>query len=225
MEQEPINPNDFKVHGVEEIIRRLPKFFTMSVASKRNSGKTVLISELIKTLLKEKKVDIVIVMTGSAGMNADYSFLPKQLVMQYSERILNNVWQLQKKTPVKKRKHIFFVFDDCLSTPEAIRAPALTRLYNLGRHAGLSAAICSQHTASLLSPTIKGNSDVILYSALGRNQLENLWESTTNISKKDFIAISEANGGIDFKFMLLDLYNRSTDPREFLAVVKGKAPP
>ena len=182
-------------------------------------------SQFIRQMLKEKKVDVVLVMTGSAGMNRDYDWLPKNLVMPYSERVLNNLWQLQRKTPAKKRKHVLIVFDDVLSTPEAIRSPAVTRLYSLGRHNSCSVWTNSQVSSWLLSPTIKSNSDIILYSALGRNGLENLWESTTNISKKDFIAISEANGGIAFKFMLLDLYNRSTDPREFLAVVKGKAPP
>jgi hypothetical protein len=225
MEHEPINPNEFQVHGAEEIVRRLPKFFSVSCSSKRNSGKTILTSQFIRQMLKEKKVDVVLVMTGSAGMNRDYDWLPKNLVMPYSERVLNNLWQLQRKTPAKKRKHVLIVFDDVLSTPEAIRSPAVTRLYSLGRHNSCSVWTNSQVSSWLLSPTIKSNSDIILYSALGRNGLENLWESTTNISKKDFIAISEANGGIDFKFMLLDLYNRSTNPREFLAVVKGKAPP
>ena len=130
----------------------------------------------------------------------------------------------QTKKDAKDRKHILFVFDDCLSTPEAIRNPLLTRIYVQGRHVAVSGILISQHTASLLSPTIKGNSDIILWSQLGRSQLQNLADSTTNITTKNFVKLSEALGGHDFQFLLLDNYNRSTDPREFLAVVKAKPP-
>lgn len=219
-----MDPADFDVEGVDGIVGRLPKFFTISVASKRNSGKTVLVSELVKSLLKEKKIDMVLVMTGSAGLNDDYDFLPKKLVMPFTERLLLNAWDAQSKKKPKDRKHILFVFDDCLSTPEAVRNPALTRLYTLGRHASVSAILISQHTAVLLSPIIKANSDIILWSKLGLSQLQTLWLSTTNISKDDFVRISETLGGIHYQFMLLDNITGSTDPHEFLAVVKAKAP-
>jgi hypothetical protein len=144
--------------------------------------------------------------------------------MPFNERILGNVWYAQTKKDAKDRKHILFVFDDCLSTPEAIRNPLLTRIYTLGRHVAVSGILISQHTASLLSPTIKGNSDIILWSQLSKGQLQNLADSSTNITTKDFVRLSEALGGHDFQFLLLDNYNRSTDPHEFLAVVKAKPP-
>lgn len=222
--EDAIQPSDFPVGGVQDIIDRLPKYFTCSVASKRNSGKSVLVMELIKDLMHQKKVDMVIVMSGSAHLNNDYKFLPQKLVMPFNERILGNVWYSQTKKDAKDRKHILFVFDDCLSTPEAIRNPLLTRIYVQGRHVAVSGILISQHTASLLSPTIKGNSDIILWSQLGRSQLQNLADSTTNITTKNFVKLSEALGGHDFQFLLLDNYNRSTDPREFLAVVKAKPP-
>jgi len=219
-----IQPSDFPVGGVQNIIDRLPKYFTISVASKRNSGKSVLVMELIKDLMAQKKVDMVIVMSGSAHLNEDYKFLPKKLVMTFNERILSNVWYAQSKKDAKDRKHILFVFDDCLSTPEAIRNPLLTRMWVLSRHLAISGCLISQHTASLLSPTIKGNSDIILWSQLSKGQLQNLADSSTNITTKDFVRLSESLGGHDFQFLLLDNYNRSTDPREFLAVVKAKPP-
>lgn len=220
-EAPPLSPSDFVVGGVPDIVARLPKYFTISVASKRNSGKTVLVSELLKDLLKTKKVDIVVVMSGSAGLNTDYSFLPKKLVMPFSERILQNTWQSQSKKKPGDRKHILFVFDDCLGTPAAIRNPTLTKFWALSRHNHISAVLISQHTAVLLSPIIKANSDVILWSKLNRMQIEGLWQSTTNITKKDFIHITETLGGVDYQFMLLDNYTKSTNPREFLAVVKA----
>ena len=215
---------ELNVESVDTLIKKLPRFFTISVASKRNSGKTVLVSELIRALLKQKKVDMCIVMSGSAKLNDDYNFLPAKLVIPFSERLLVNAWNAQEKRKPKDRPHILFVFDDCLASPEAVRNPMLTKIWALGRHVNLSAILISQHTAVLLSPIIKANSDILLWSKLNRQQLEVLWLSTTNIDKKEFVQISEKYGGIDFQFMLLDNYKGSSDPTEYLAVVKAKPP-
>ena len=222
--EDAIQPSDYPVGTVQNIIDRLPKYFTISVASKRNSGKSVMMMELVRDLMRQRKVDMVIVMSGSAHLNDDWTFLPKKLVMPFSERILGNVWYSQSKKEAKDRKHILFVFDDCLSDAIAIRNPLLTRIYTLGRHVAVSGILISQHTASLLSPTIKGNSDIILWSQLNKGQLVQLADATSNISTKDFVRLSENLGGHDFQFLLLDNYNRSTNPREFLAVVKAKPP-
>ena len=222
--EDAIQPSDYPVGSVQTIIDRLPRYFTICVASKRNSGKSVLVMELIQDLMRQRKVDMVVVMSGSAHLNDDYKFLPKKLVMPFNERILGNVWYAQTKKEAKDRKHVLFVFDDCLSSPEAIRNPLLTRIYTLGRHVAVSGILISQHTASLLSPTIKGNSDIILWSQLNKGQLQNLADSATNIKTKDFVRLSETLGGHDYQFLLLDNYNRSTDPKAFLAVVKAKPP-
>ena len=220
-----LEAKDFQVGTVADIVSRLPKNgFTMSMASKRNSGKSVLCVEILKALLRERRIDMVVIMSGSARLNDDYDFLPAKLVIPFSERILANTWASQEKKKKEDRKHLLFVFDDCLADPSAVRNPMLTKLYSLGRHASISAILISQHTAVLLSPIIKANSDVILWSKLNRAQLETLWLSTTNVTKDDFIGISEALGGIHYQFMLLDNYTSSTDPHDFLAVVKAKPP-
>lgn len=223
-EEAPPDSIHLDVESVDSLIERLPRYFTASCASRRNSGKTVLIVETIKALIKAKKIDMCVVMSGSSGLNEDYSFLPKKLVIPFSERILSNVWNSQEKKKAKDRQHILFCFDDCLASPEAVRNPMLTRIWALGRHCSISAILISQHTAVLLSPIIKANSDIILWSKLNRQQLEVLWQSTTNIEKKDFIRVSEKYGGVNFQFMVLDNYNASTEPSEFLSVVKAKPP-
>ena len=223
-EDEETPPDSFPVMGIEEIVRRLPHYFTISCASKRNSGKTVLISELIQTLLKEKRVDMVMIMSGSAGLNHDYEFLPKKLVTRFNEATLKSIWASQKDREETDRPHILIVLDDCLATPEALRNNTINAFYSLGRHVMCSFIIISQHTTHLLSPLIKANSDVILWSKLNRGQLKTLWEATTNITLKDFIRLSESLGGIHYQFMLLDNYTASIHPTEFLAVVKAKPP-
>ena len=78
-------PEDTPVESVETLVDRLPSRFTISLASKRRSGKTYLVRELLETLLnkqyqpddkkKIKNPDQVIVMSNSAVLNDDYDFL------------------------------------------------------------------------------------------------------------------------------------------------------
>ena len=225
MSIEETEVSEFNPLDVESLIRRLPKYFTISVASKRNSGKSFLMGQVVQQLLKEKRVDMVLVMSGSAGLNDDYNFLPPKLIMTFNEGVLKNMWQKQLSSKKEDRKHIFVVLDDCLTTPEALRNNTINTIYSLGRHGFVSMAICSQHTTSLLSPLIKTNSDQIWWSKLSRAGLETLHDSTCNISKKDFIYICETLGGVNYNFMVLDNYKQTNDPSEFLSVVRAAAVP
>jgi hypothetical protein len=210
--------------GTEEIVDRLPPYFTISCVSARNSGKSVLIQELVRKLIKAKRVDMVLIMSGSAGLNEDWTFLPSNLVIPFSTDTLDRIWNKQKMTPIDEREHILVVLDDCLATPEAFRNQRINAFYSLGRHLTLSMMILSQHTAYLLSPIIKANSDIILWSKLNRQQLKSLWESTTNLEWKAFLNFSETLGGVDYNFLLLDIFCKSNKPDEFLTFVRAEPP-
>jgi Cdc6-like AAA superfamily ATPase len=213
--------------GVDEIIRRLPKFFTCSIASKRGTGKSVLVSEIMRELLKrdQYKVDIFVVMSGSAGLNKDYvDIVPANLIMPFSEEVMNRIWDHQAKIAPEKREHICLVLDDCLGDKEAVRNPTIQKWYSVCRHINASIIVISQHTSVLLTPIIRSQSDLIIYSKLNRQQLEQLWMSTTNISKKDFIRVSETLGGRDYNMLVLDNVISSTEPDEFITVVRAKPP-
>lgn len=213
--------------GVDELIRRLPKFFTISVASKRGSGKSVLVSEIMRDLLKreEHKVDMFVVMSGSAGLNNDYQdIVPRNLIMNFSEEMMNNIWDHQASIKPDKREHICLVLDDCLGDKDAVRNPTIQKWYSVCRHISASLIVISQHTSVLLTPIIRSNSDLIVYSKLNRQQLETLWTSTTNISKKDFIRVSEMYGGKDYNMIVLDNVISSVEPDEFITIVRAKPP-
>lgn len=201
---------------LSHLVDMLPTYFTMSVASKRNSGKSYFIQELLKCLLQKRKCDMVLVMSQSAGLNDDYSFLPDNLLMPFSEKTLARLWELQKATPTTKRRHVIVVLDDCLSNKDAISSQTLQNIFTLGRHLHISCIVASQVSNWLLSPVMKANSDFILWSKLNRQQLENLWASTSGISKQDFLQFSQENGGIDYAFCVLNNY--SQDGSELFSV-------
>ena len=209
------------VLDIGALTARLPKYFTASIASKRNSGKSYLISNLVKHLIQANRVDMVLVMSGSAGLNKDYDFLPKRLVRPFSEATLAKLWDLQRQTPETKRRHILIVLDDCLSTKEAINSQTIQSIFTLGRHLWLSCIVASQVSNWLLSPVLKANSDIIMWNKLNRQQLDTLWTSTAGMSKEDFIHYSEKNGGHDYQFCALDNYTTSANPEDYLFVVKA----
>ena len=216
--------SELPVDSVDTLIERLPKYFTVCLASKRNSGKTYLMSEIIKKLIKAKKVDMVLVMSNSAGLNKDYqSILPPGLVMKFNEKVLEQLWARQQKTDMAKREHIFIVLDDVLSDPRALRSELVSRIYSLGRHNMLSCAVCSQVANHVLTPVMKQNSDMLLWSKLNRNQLAIIWESLNGVSKKGFIRWAEVFGGVHYNFCVFDNITDKNAPEDFLFVVRAEA--
>ena len=216
--------SELPVDSVDVLIERLPKYFTMCLASKRNSGKTYLMSEIIQKLIKAKKVDMVLVMSNSAGLNKDYqSILPPGLVMKFNEKVLEQLWARQQKADMAKREHIFIVLDDVLSDPRALRSELVSRIYSLGRHNMISCAVCSQVANHVLTPVMKQNSDMLLWSKLNRNQLSIIWESLNGVSKKGFIRWAEVFGGVHHNFCVFDNITDKNAPEDFLFVVRAEA--
>jgi hypothetical protein len=72
---------------------------------------------------------------------------------------------------------------------------------------------------------MKENMDMCLWSKLNESVLENLHACTTNISKRDFIRLSENLAGVEYNFMCLDLYDKtSRDPLDTITVIRAEPP-
>ena len=46
----------------------------------------------------------------------------------------------------------------------------------------------------------------------------------TNIDKKEFLSFSEAEGGKDYNFLCFDNYTSSTEPLDFLTIIRADPP-
>ena len=66
---------------VKQFAEQIQIPFSMSVASKRNTGKTMLISALIQALLAQRKIDMVLVMSQTVHVNEDYWFRPEMKII------------------------------------------------------------------------------------------------------------------------------------------------
>ena len=92
--------------NVEEFADLVQMPFAMVVASKRNSGKTMFVSQLIKALVKSKKVYVPIVYSNTAHLNGDYSFLPEGLVRRFQPENLKAMLDKQASLPKTERKPV-----------------------------------------------------------------------------------------------------------------------
>ena len=205
--------------SVTEFAKRIKVPTAICVASRRCTGKTVLVSALIQALLELKKIDMVLVMSQTAHVNDDYSFLPARLRQAFSEDTIKKLMDKQAKAKKGEREQVLLVLDDVLSDKDAERSLFVKKLYTLGRHYDINVCLISQSSNVALTPAIKQNSDYILYSRLNRYQLSALWESVTNIDKRDFIAFSEANNK-NYVFLAVDNTTQSNNPAEFLLKVR-----
>jgi hypothetical protein len=208
------------VLSVGEFALRMRVPFSMAVASQRNSGKTLLISVLIKDMLELGKVEMVLVMSQTVHVNKDYAFLPPRLRQPFSEAVIKKLMDKQAAIPKKDRQQVLLVLDDVLSEKAAEQSRFIKRLYTLGRHYDINVILISQTSNVALTQAIKQNSDYILYSRLNRYQLSSLWESITNMDKRDFIRYSEAHNK-NYTFLCVDNTSQSNNPADFILRIKA----
>ena len=205
---------------VESFAEEIEVPFRMSVASKSNSGKTHLVSELTKQLLAGGKVYMVFVQSNTHGVNNDYAFLPAKCRGRFDPKKLDELFQHQAKTPQEQRTQVLVILDDVLGDRSAENNEAIMSFYARGRHANISVILNSQVANRVLSPAVKENSCYILYSRLNRQQLAILWETITNMDKAEFIKFSE-HVNKNYNFVVIDNTSHSNDPHEFLKVVRA----
>ena len=205
--------------SVSEFARLIKVPTAIACCSKRNTGKTMLISCLIQELVKQKKADLVLVMSQTAGVNDDYWFINPRLRQTFSELTIKKLMDRQGKVKKGQREQVLLVLDDVLSSKEAENSRFIKRLYTLGRHYDISVILISQTSNVALTPAIKQNSDYILYSRLNRYQLAALHESVTNMDKREFIQFSESHNK-NYTFLCVDNTSQSNRPADFLLRVK-----
>ncbi len=209
---------------ISEYAREIKMPTSICFASKRCSGKSVMVNQMLKTFVEEKKVDSIIIFSNTARLNDDYPDFPMSIKHEFSEGKLQKIINHQKKLPKEKRKHIMIVLDDLLGDRSAKNSDLIVYAYAISRHINISPILISQVGNHILTPTIKNNSERIFLSRLNRGQLIGLWEtSITNIDKNDFVSLVE-HINKDFNFIVIDNTSQSNNPEEFISVVRAALP-
>ena len=206
--------------NVETFTANVQLPFAMVVASKRNSGKTMMVSQFIKALLHQKKIFAPVIYSNTAHLNGDYSFLPKGLVRKFNPENLKQLMDKQSSIPKNKRPALLVVFDDVLGDERALGNKEILYAYAMGRHINIHPILISQTANRVLTPPIRNNADYFVLSRLNRQQLGEVWESITNMEKREFIQfVEEVNK--HFTFVVVDNTGHSNEPEKFLKLIRA----
>jgi hypothetical protein len=206
--------------NVETFTANVQLPFAMVVASKRNSGKTMLVSQFIKALLHQKKIFAPVIYSNTAHLNGDYSFLPAGLVRKFNPENLKELMEKQSAIPKNKRPALLLVLDDVLGDERALGNKEILYAYAMGRHINIHPILISQTANRVLTPPIRNNADYFVLSRLNRQQLGEVWESITNMEKREFIQfVEEVNK--HFTFVVVDNTGHSNEPEKFLKLIRA----
>ena len=206
--------------NVETFTANVQLPFAMVVASKRNSGKTMMVSQFIKALLHQKKIFAPVIYSNTAHLNGDYSFLPAGLVRKFNPENLKELMEKQSAIPKNKRPALLLVLDDVLGDERALGNKEILYAYAMGRHINIHPILISQTANRVLTPPIRNNADYFVLSRLNRQQLGEVWESITNMEKREFIQfVEEVNK--HFTFVVVDNTGHSNEPEKFLKLIRA----
>ena len=224
--EEP-SPNEEYVNEMDAIVASMRVPFSAVIISKRNTGKSVLCRDVVYHMLKQKKVDQVIVMSNTSGLqlNEDYDFMPKELLTTYDENKIKKLLDAQAKLIKSgKKREVLLVMDDVIGGDKDTsgeNSRLIRSLYCNSRHFHVSVILLSQIATRLMQPAIRANSDYFWYSRCNRRDLETIWTSITNCDKKAFVQFSETHN-LSFCFILFNNVVTATHPSDFLFVCRAQ---
>ena len=144
---------------------------TILMVARRNSGKTVLITDLMHALKKD--IPVAVVCSGTeSGCEYFSKFVPPVMVHgTYSEDILKRMLVRQKKIMKKKRDappheaklinpNVLCVLDDCAFDKTMFKSPTYRYLMMNGRHVA-STMVTSAQYAMDVTPDIRSQIDFV----------------------------------------------------------------
>lgn len=208
MEINKIDDLDLKQHSSNIII------------SKRNSGKTKLVLNLIKYYFDKYNYDIIYLFSKTALFNKDWSFIDKKYISDLDENILQKIIKYQKNNITKNKNiNIIIIFDDVKLTSIS---KSLSDLFSIGRHYNITILLSVQFPRLIVSPLIRSNIDYLFFSQLNNNTLHTIYESisTKSIWKNfnDFEDYCENNND-NYKFIFYN--NMEHNKKDRIKIVKS----
>lgn len=177
-------PSHLSIRPVDYLINTIPLnrpadcaagCFRVVCAAPSRSGKSFIIAALLRRLKDLRRIDNVFVFSGTAGLNDDYKAIADG-VERFSEDALTALMEQCEELKMRGTyRHTVILFDDILELGAKARTcEPLIRLISAGRHANLSAVLCSQVAKYVVTPTIKVNASHILFTRVPADSLGSL---------------------------------------------------
>lgn len=208
---------DDNVYSVNDIDIKQNSFIVVS--SKRASGKSVLVKNLIKYLLDTNDFNFISLFTDTF-FNNDYDFIDKDLVFT-SEQLDDKISKILKiqENNIKKNKiiHGLIILDDVKVYK---KSNMLIDLATKSRHYKLTVICSVQFPKQLITTSIRSNIDVLFWSDLNEQGLRAIYESISiPMNFKTFLnLVNQYN--TDYRFFVYN--SKESDKKKRLKLVKGQ---
>ena len=181
---------------------------TLVIISKRNSGKTVLIKNLILNICNNFQYNAIFLFSETGYLEKqEWAYVDEFYNTDQIDDKQGKIIDYQKKELEKrgknKLKSIIIILDDIKINSK--NSTNLNMVFSLGRHLNLLIIISTQYSKSfLLNPIIRSNIYQLFFSDLNKKNYENIYEIViTDLNLKQFTTkINEINN--NFQFIMYD---------------------
>ena len=209
--------DNLKVYSVDELDIKQGAFIL--ITSKRASGKSVLVRELVKTLFDKYEYDFIVLFSDTAKFNGDYDFIKNEFIFTTDqiEEKLDKILKIQEKN-VKGKKNVngLILLDDVKLHSKSKK---LMDLSSMGRHFKLTCILSTQFPKQIVGTIIRNNLDYLIYSDCGDISLKAIYESIhIPFNFKEFKEFTQENNH-SYQFIMYD--GRTQNRKERLKLIKA----
>ena len=207
-----------KVNNINDL--ELKQHSTSVIISKRASGKTKLMLNLIKYMLDKYEFDQIILFSETGQWNEDFKWLDKKYIYKLNDDTINKIIEYQKKNLLKNKvKNVLMLLDDLKIMT---LSKSLCNIFSFGRHVKVTLIMSLQFCRCILAPALRSNIDYLFISEINNNSIQTVYESisTKKIFKdiKEFESFIEDNNN-DYQFIFYN--NMEKDKKKRISVIKS----
>lgn len=176
-------------------LESIPSFSTIVIIGKRNTGKSVLVTDLLHRF---KSMPAIVVMSGTEGGNRHFqNYVPDSFVYNsFSPTAIQNVISRQQKLldrgKSREEAAILVVLDDCSYDKRGMGSDkGLRYMFMNGRHLGITTIVTTQYSMDI-SPGLRYNVDfVFAFKDNSVTNKEKLYRNFFGVMNKarDFYAV------------------------------------
>lgn len=212
--------NEFKFDTTVNKVPLPNQDTTVVLASKRNSGKSKLVLNLIYNLVSNYSFDYIICFSDTAHFLEDYKFLDKKFIMPLSDEKIIKILNYQEQQTIKETGVKCLMILDDINIEK--KSQILNKIFTQGRHVGITVILSVQFPKHVCSKIIRNNIDYLYLSELNNETMYNVIKELITVSGVDNKEIFNfiVNNNHDYQFILYD--NTQKDKLKRLSVVKAE---
>jgi len=164
----------------------------VATISRSISGKTHLLERILSTIVAEKKIDCLIIMSDTVGYNDDYQKILIPMAKKMLKKFYFGAWNkaffekyvaTQKALPKEKRLRTIILLDDIVPVLNTDDLKYLSKIITTIRHFNISMFLSVQKANTTFTPSLRQNMHYVLFSKVNGDNMEVLAD-TINVPQE-----------------------------------------